>query len=233
MSELGLARAARDLLRPLSRPRLYEQLVERLVEYIDHAGLKAGDRLPSERSLAESLGVSRVSLRQAVTALEVQHILEVRHGGGTFLVRHPRDAVTQLEQRRRRLPEVLEARDALETKLAELAAVRRTDEDLDRMDQALQAMAEAIERGENGAEEDAFFHGAIRAAARNSLLADLMAHIESQVHETRIESLAQLGRPPKSLRAHRRIADAIRDGDPKRAASAMRAHLKVVGNVAL
>jgi GntR family transcriptional repressor for pyruvate dehydrogenase complex len=224
----------RDPLRPLSRgPRLYEQLIQRLIEYIDQAGLQPGDRLPPERSLAESLGVSRVSLRQAVTALEVQHIFDVRQGDGTFLIRHPRDAAGQLEQRRRRIPDVLETREALETKLAELAALRRTDEDLDRMEQALQAMEQAIKHGENGAKEDALFHGAITAAARNSLLGDLMAHIDAQVSETRRESLSQPGRPLKSLRAHHRIAEAIRAGDAKRSAAAMRAHLKVVGDVAL
>ena len=170
-----------------------------------------------------------------MTALEVQQILEVRHGGGAFLIGHPssRDVASRLEQRRQRLPDVLEAREALEVKLAELAAVRRTDEDLEHIDEALGAMAEAIERGENGATEDALFHGAVWAAGRNSLLTDLMAHIDTQVTETRIESLSQPGRPPKSLRAHRRVAEAIRTGDPKRAAAAMRAHLKVVGDVAL
>jgi GntR family transcriptional regulator, transcriptional repressor for pyruvate dehydrogenase complex len=228
------ASTTRDPLRPMARSKLYERLVERLVEYIDLAGLKPGDRLPPERSLSESLGVSRVSLRQAITALEVQQVLEVRHGGGTFLTRYPsRDVASRLEQRRRRLPDVLEAREALEVKLAELAALRRIDDDLERMDQALEAMAEAIERGENGATEDALFHGAVWAAGRNTLLTELMAHIDPQVTETRIESLAQPGRPPKSLRAHRRIAEAIRAGDAKRAAAAMRAHLKVVGDIAL
>ena len=147
--------------------------------------------------------------------------------------RHRLQVDGQLEQRRRRIPDVLETLEALETKLAELAAIRRTDDDLYRMDQSLQAMEQAIKRGENGAKEDALFHGAVAAAARNGLLADLMAHIDLQVTETRVESLSQPGRPPKSLRAHRRIAEAIRTGDPKRAAAAMRAHLKVVGDVAL
>jgi GntR family transcriptional repressor for pyruvate dehydrogenase complex len=221
------------VLRPVSRPPLYVQLIERLIEYIDAEDLQPGDRLPPERALAQSLGVSRVSLRQAITALEVQQIVEVRHGGGVFLLRNPHDAAGQLEQRRRRIPDVLETREALETKIAELAAIRRTNDDLDQMEQALQAMEQAIRRGENGAKEDALFHGAVAAAARNSLLSDLMAHIDPQVAETRMESLSQPGRPPKSLRAHRRIAEAIRVGDPKRAAAAMRAHLKVVGDVAL
>jgi GntR family transcriptional regulator, transcriptional repressor for pyruvate dehydrogenase complex len=233
VAETAIPTRNHGALRPVSRAPLYVQLIERLVEYIDVEGLQPGDRLPPERALAESLGVSRVSLRQAITALEVQHIVEVRHGGGVSLVRNPHDAAGQLEQRRRRIPDVLETREALETKLAELAAIRRTDDDLYRMEQALQAMEQAIKRGENGAQEDALFHGAVAAAARNGLLADLMAHIDLQVTETRVESLSQPGRPPKSLRAHRRIAEAIRTGDPKRAAAAMRAHLKVVGDVAL
>src|SRR4051794_11915051 len=76
-----------DPLRPLARSRLYEQVVERLRDYVRTMGLKTGDRLPAERSLAEGLGVSRTSVRQAIVALEAQGLVEVRHGGGTYLLR--------------------------------------------------------------------------------------------------------------------------------------------------
>ena len=66
-----------EALRPVERPRLYEQLVHRLREYIEEAGLKTGDRLPSERELAERLGVSRNTLKQATVALEVQGLVEI------------------------------------------------------------------------------------------------------------------------------------------------------------
>ena len=121
-----------DALRPLNRPKLYEQVVVRLREHVAASDLDVGDRLPPERELAERLGVSRASVRQAIVVLEVQGLVEVRHGGGTYLRERVLDSepVEELVARRRRLPDVLEAREARETKLAELAAQRRTDDDL-------------------------------------------------------------------------------------------------------
>ncbi|CAM5660762.1 HTH-type transcriptional repressor NanR [Streptomyces tendae] len=117
-----------DALRPMTRQRLYEQVLERLRQYVTDGGLRAGDRLPPERDLAQRLGVSRASVKQAIVVLEVQGLVEARHGGGTYLVRDSLDVepVEKMVERRRRLPDVLEAREALETKLAELAAERRT-----------------------------------------------------------------------------------------------------------
>src|SRR5437588_4991090 len=110
-----------------------------LREYVASAGLKAGDRLPPERELAERLGVSRASVKQAIVVLEVQGLVDVRHGGGMYLLRDTLDIepVDVLVERRRRLPDVLDAREALETKRAELAALRRTDDDLAAIDAAL------------------------------------------------------------------------------------------------
>lgn len=159
-----------DSLRPLARPRLYEQVVARLREYVQAESLQTGDRLPPERDLADQLGVSRTSVRQAIVALEVQGLVEVRHGGGTFLLRDRLDAepLEVMIDRRQRLPDVLDARDALETKLAALAAVRRTDNDLTEIDAALAAMSDAVHRGELGVTEDQRFHAAspLRPAAR-------------------------------------------------------------------
>ncbi|HEY3685374.1 MAG TPA: FadR/GntR family transcriptional regulator [Streptosporangiaceae bacterium] len=224
-----------DALRPVARPRLYEQVVGALRDYVVESGLRVGGRLPPERELAERLGVSRTSIRQAIVALEVQGLVEVRHGGGTYLTRDrlEPEPLERLVDRKRRLPEILDARDAIETKLAELAARRRDDADIAEMDAALAAMRAAIDRGELCVEEDRRFHGAIIAAARSQLLADFMAHLSGEVDESRRESLRQPGRPVQSLEQHVRVADAIRDGDPERAAAAMHAHVENVGHVRL
>ncbi|MEV0485423.1 FadR/GntR family transcriptional regulator [Streptomyces sp. NPDC050508] len=224
-----------DALRPLSRPRLYEQVVERLREYVQSEGLHAGDRLPPERDLAERLGVSRTSVRQALVALEVQGLVDTRHGGGTYLLRDRLDAepLETMIDRRRRLPDVLDARDALETKLAALAATRRTDKDLAEIEAALTAMSEAVERGELGVPEDQRFHAAVTAAGHSALLGDFMAEISLSIAESRTESLRQPGRPAQSLSQHRLIADAVRAGDPEAAAHAMHHHVVTVGHVKL
>lgn len=222
-------------LEPVPRLRLYEELVARLQGYIEQAGLEPGDRFPPERELAARLGVSRATLKQAIVVLEVQGILEVRQGDGTYL-RQPeglREPLTRLIERRQLLPEVMEAREALECKLAQLAAQRRTDEELQAIDQALAHMEEDILSGGIGAEGDREFHGAVTRAGKNTLLAKLMESLAHEIHETRVESLSEPGRPPRSLAGHRRIAEAIREGNPRAARRAMYDHLKVVANVRL
>jgi GntR family transcriptional regulator, transcriptional repressor for pyruvate dehydrogenase complex len=224
-----------DALAKVTRSKLYEQVVDRIRAHIAETGLRAGDRLPSERDLAERLGVSRASVKQAIVVLEVQGLVDVRHGGGTYLRRDSLDVepVDELVARRERLPDVLEAREALETKLAELAALRRTDTDLAAIDAALDHMRAEIDAGESGVEGDRRFHAAVTAAAYSSILAEFMRSIADQITESRYESLRQPGRPPRSLAQHTRIADAIRAGDPKAAAAAMRRHVRTVAKVRL
>ncbi|RAJ65678.1 GntR family transcriptional repressor for pyruvate dehydrogenase complex [Streptomyces sp. Amel2xB2] len=224
-----------DALRPMARPRLYEQVLDRLRAYaVDHE-LSAGDRLPPERELAQRLGVSRSSVKQAVVVLEVQGLVETRHGGGTYLVRDTLDAepVERLVERQRRLPDVLEAREALETKLAELAAERRTEEDLEAMRDALSAMESDIADGGHGVEGDRRFHAAVTAAGHSTLLAEFMRSISESIAESRTESLRQPGRPTRSLDQHARILAAVERGDGKAAAAAMRRHVRTVAKVRL
>lgn len=224
-----------EALRPLARPRLYEQVVRQLRAHVTDSGLVAGDKLPAERDLAERLGVSRASIKQALVALEVQGLIEVRHGGGTYLLRQHLDTepFDELVARQRRLPDVLDAREALETKLAELAAERRTEDDLAELEGALSDMREQIETGELGDAGDRRFHAAITAAAHSSLLAEFMRTIATEIAESRQESLRQPHRPPKSLSQHERIAEAIRTRNPRAAVTAMRRHLRTVSRVRL
>jgi GntR family transcriptional repressor for pyruvate dehydrogenase complex len=222
-------------LRPVTRPRLYERVASEILAWVTENGLKVGDRLPPERELATRLGVSRATVSQALVAMEVVGVLAVRHGEGAILVESPGASkiVGALRRHAQRLPEVIEAREAMETKLAALAAVRRTDEDLAAMDAALDTMERDIEAGGRGVEGDELFHGAVTAAGHSPLLATLMAEISDLIKETRIESLSQPGRPADSLAGHRRIVDAIRARDSQSAATAMQEHVTMVSDVAL
>ncbi|KPC80882.1 FadR/GntR family transcriptional regulator [Streptomyces sp. NRRL S-4] len=224
-----------DALRPVGRSRLYEQVLDRLRSYATESGLVAGDRLPPERDLAQRLGVSRASVKQAIVVLEVQGLVEVRHGGGTYLLGDGLDAepVDRLVERRRRLPDVLEAREALETKLAELAAERRTEQDLTALRAALAHMAAEIADGGHGVEGDRRFHASMTAAAHSALLAEFMQSIADQITESRHESLRQPGRPGRSLTQHWAILDAIEEQRGKAAAAAMRRHVRTVAKVRL
>ncbi|GEP26742.1 FadR family transcriptional regulator [Cryobacterium levicorallinum] len=219
----------------VSRPRLYEQLVEQLLGYIESAQLGPGDLLPSERDLAERLGVSRPTLVQALVALEVLGVIDVRHGTGAVLVYRPSIAtvIKGLQAHQNRLPEIVEARSTLEIKLASLAALRRTDADLAAIDAALTSMAAEIADGQKGALGDELFHQAVTAAAHSAVLGQLMTFIAEMILETRLESLGQPGRPEQSLASHRAIAAAIRSQDADAAAAKMLAHIELVSDVAL
>lgn len=220
--------------RPPTRTRLYEQVAEEIAVWIRENGLGRGDRLPPERELASRLGVSRATLSQALVALEVVGVVEVRHGDGTLLTGRGIERLSEaIRAHADRLPEVIEARDALETKLAGLAAVRRDEDDLHSIQAALEAMTADIESDGRGVRGDELFHAAVTAAAHSNLLAQMMDTIHELVLETRIESLSQPGRPRVSLAGHQRIAEAIAAGDPKAAATAMHDHVMMVSDVAL
>lgn len=224
-----------EQLRPVARPRLYEVIVEQLCSYMSDNDLSEGDRLPAERDLAAKLGVSRASLSQALVALEVQGVLSVRHGDGAIVVRRPTEerAIRALREHADRIPDIIEARAALEVKLASLAATRRTDAEMAAIDAAISMMEAEVDAGERGVVGDEMFHEAITAAAHSSLLAKLMHEISGLVRETRIESLSQQNRPRASLDGHRRIADAVRRQDPDAASQAMADHIRLVSDVAL
>ncbi len=219
----------------VSRPRLYEQLVAQLLDFIESANLGPGDLLPAERDLAERLGVSRATLAQALVALEVLGVIDVQHGTGAVLVYRPNvpSVIKGLREHRSRLPEIVEARSTLEVKLAELAAVRRTDQDMRAIDAAIAAMTDEVAAGSKGARGDELFHQAVTAAAHSAVLGQLMAFIAEMILETRLESLGQPGRPEQSIVSHRKIADAIRAQDPAGAAAAMMSHIDMVSDVEL
>jgi GntR family transcriptional regulator, transcriptional repressor for pyruvate dehydrogenase complex len=228
-------RPSTEALRAPDRRRLYEQLAARLLDYIEVTGLRVGERLPSERDLAEALKVSRASVRQATIALEVRGTLEVRHGDGIYLASLPNDSgrLMELTTQRHRLPAILEAREALETQLAGLAAARRTQSDIAAMGLALDVMAADIDAGGLGEEGARLFHEAVTHAAYSPLLADFMAGLAGPISETLRNSLGEPGRPPRSLRAHRQILEAIRREDVPGARQAMRRHLKMVADIGL
>ena len=223
-------------LRPLERSRrLYEDVGERLGEFVRESGMAPGDQFPAERELAHSLHVSRTSVRQSFVVLQALGFVDVRHGEGVFL-RRTRGfgaSLAKLLERRQRLPDVLEAREALEVKLAELAAAHRGEDDLDAMRAALTQMDVEISAGGLGTEGDAAFHRTIALAAGNQVLLHLIDAMAEVIQESRVESLSEPGRPPRSLEAHRGILAAIESQSTELAAEAMRRHLRVVADVSL
>jgi GntR family transcriptional repressor for pyruvate dehydrogenase complex len=140
--------------------------------------------------------------------------------------------LSDLVERRRHLPEVLEARAALEAHLA-LGAQRRTMDELRAIRRALERMETEIEMGEIGAAGEEHSHGAVTRAAHNDVMRALMGFLAGPIEETCLESLSEPGRPRRSLANHRAIAEAIEQAGPAQAAEAMRRNITNVWDVAI
>jgi GntR family transcriptional regulator, transcriptional repressor for pyruvate dehydrogenase complex len=220
-------------LQPIARSPLYEQVVERLRAFIDAQQLKPGDRLMSERELAEQLGVSRTSVRQGLTALRVLGLVEIKHGDGVYLVRSPRDVIPSLASEivgsEVDHPMIWEVREAIEVQAARLAARRRSAADLRAMRKALDLMETAIAGGDDGIQEDRRFHHAIVDAAGNPLLRQMTEQLADVIDRTSEASLTLAGRPQVSLQSHRSILAAIEARDEAAAAEEMRQHVMTSG----
>lgn len=223
---------------PVQRIRTYEQVMAQIEERILDGRLKAGDRLPSEREFAQSLGVSRPSLRETLRVLEALGLVEIRRGGGAdggaILGRRPGHGMLNLLKLEIALAhfswhDVLEMRLVLESWSVEEAAYRATDDDyrdlatiLDRMD------AQDIDSTEFN-RLDALFHYRIAEAAGNGLTAHFMGSLRSAIENQMVRMYAELDdwrETATTVRAeHRAILQAIVDRDAPRAVDAIRSHI--------
>lgn len=217
------------------REPVYSAVRARVRHYARQQGLVPGDRLPPERELARQLGASRTSLRQALTALRVEGLIDVRHGDGIYLVRSVDDVVppitTELTAAHPELPALGEVRNALEALAAEGAAARRADSDLVAMVAALHGMEQEIADGEPGLQGDRAFHGAVLTAARNPVLSGVLDAIAEGAAKIAQASLSRPGQPERSLAAHRVIFDAIVVRDSELARRLMYDHLRLTGEI--
>ncbi|MFI6081244.1 FadR/GntR family transcriptional regulator [Streptomyces sp. NPDC051217] len=207
-----------------------DALVAHLEQMIALGELVAGDRLPAERDLADSLSVSRTSLREALHQLEAKHLIERRPGRGTVVLAPPPQVedlyatLADLSGADRELTDVAELRTVIEPKIAEFAALRATSADLLQMDGILRATDENL-RGARSLELDVQFHLTLARASHNPLLTALTTMVSSWTTPVRKDSHRSREGRRVSLAGHREIRDAIKARDPASAAHAMRLHL--------
>jgi GntR family transcriptional repressor for pyruvate dehydrogenase complex len=212
---------------------VYASAQTMLREFVVTQQLQPGARLPSERELARRLGISRTSLRQALTALRVEGLIEVRRGDGIYLLRDPTDVIppiaAELCAANPDLPALGEVRNALEALAARSAALRRTDADLGEMVGALRLMEAEVAEGNPGLMGDYAFHASVRVASHNEVLDRLLLLIADGAKRIAQASLSRPGQPERSLAAHRLILDAIVAREPEDAHRLMYDHLELTG----
>jgi GntR family transcriptional regulator, transcriptional repressor for pyruvate dehydrogenase complex len=218
-----------------TRTSVYASVREQIREYVRREHLQPGDRLASERGLSAQLGVSRASVRQALTALRVEGLIEVRHGQGIRLIRSIDDVVPPIAadalKAHPRAAAAGEVRNALEALAAKLAAQRRSADDLEAIVAGIREMDAEVRAGLPGLSGDRMFHAAILAAARNDILAELLSEVAENSAGIARASLARPGQPARSLTAHRLIFEAISARDGEEARQLMDEHLEITGQI--
>ena len=216
-------------LRSTERSSLVPQVIEQLQGQISSGEWGVGTRIPPEADLAATLGVGRNTLREAVLALVHAGLLERRQGSGTYVV-GARELASAVARRvaDAHVAEVLEVRRALEVEAARSAAGRRTAEDLTALDGALRRREAAWQSGQADAfvDADVLFHQTVVAAAHNRILAELYADFSAALRSSLTDQIG--GRlTPDRYSDHGRLVEAIRAGDPARAAVEAGAYLEV------
>lgn len=214
--------------------RSYQRLAAQLLALIVHGEFKLGERLPSERALAERFDVSRTSVREAMIALELQGAVEVRGGSGIYVTldKVPAATTSYMPETGPGPFELLRARCLIESEIASVAAETRKDADLDRIFTALSDMREYIDDKEKNEAADQLFHLRIAESTGNSVLLQMVTAMWAQARGpvwTKIE--AHFHTPNLRMASHadhQRIFKALLARDPDAARTAMRAHLERV-----
>lgn len=212
--------------------RLYRLIAEQLRTLIRTGEFAVGSRLPAERELAKQLGVSRPSVREALIALEVEQVIEVRTGSGIYVLK---PKARQPSRKKASAAEwgpleLMRARELVESEVAALAARNAKKADIQLICNALQQMRDEVAHGKIPRDGDEAFHNAIAQACGNDVLRDTIHGYWQARHGTLSERLGDYFEDQKSwdaaLLEHAAVLDAIRAHNAGAARSAMQRHLK-------
>lgn len=214
-----------------TRPResAVADIARQLLSQLLSGPVAPGTRLPSERQLADSLGVGRSTIREALKALDVLGIIEVRPGDGTYLRQNTSDLLPQaiewgLMLGQPKALELIEARAHVEVTIAELGARRADDAAITRLRGYLADMRDAADSAAF-VEADVAFHLELARAAGNSVLKDILVSIRSLLQVWIRRAIHQSGGVETTLAEHEALLAALEARSPRRAATAMRQHM--------
>jgi GntR family transcriptional repressor for pyruvate dehydrogenase complex len=212
--------------------RLSDQVADALASEIGAGRLVAGDKLPTEVALAAQFSVSRTVVREAVSRLKSLGMVDSRQGSGVY-VREAGIPPLNFEGRdagsKEAVIQIAEARRAMEAEVAELAALRRTRDDVQRIRQAVAAIEKAVAAGGDGVREDVAFHRCVAEAARNPFLLDTLQYLgrflQGATRVTRANEARRADFAREVREEHRQIVLAIEAGDGAAARQAAREHM--------
>ncbi|MGY6649929.1 FadR/GntR family transcriptional regulator [Wenyingzhuangia sp. IMCC45574] len=210
------------------------EIISKLRDLINAKNLETGDKLPSERMLSEKFEVSRSNIREAIQLLEFYGLLKSKPQSGTFIADIGPIALNGMINDILRLEDpdfrsLVETRIMLELKTVGLAAQRRTEEQLQQIEDALLAYKEKVLNGENAVQEDLLFHLAIAQATGNSTMNTFMLMITPNII-TNFEKyhVCDKGQSVKGIQEHQDIYDAIKEQESEKARVMMKVHFGVL-----
>ncbi|TVR63920.1 MAG: FadR family transcriptional regulator [Spirochaetaceae bacterium] len=224
---------------PISQKRIYQEIIEQIINLIRRGELEIGDRLPSERDLAEMFDVSRQSVREALRVMEVIGLVETRQGGGSYVtdinIAKFLNMIAPVFLAKKGFEyELLELRFMLEVKAAELAAGAPVQKGLSPIEESITKMRSAVADGQPdaGVAADIAFHRAIFEMSGNWVLSKaaefVVSILEVSVSYGRRVIIGNRDDAELLTQQHERISEAIRDRDPAAARKRMEDHLEFV-----
>lgn len=222
-----------EAIRKSSAPEI---VVEQILKQLQSGEITTGARLPSQRALAQSFGVGRSSMREALNALAVMGYLDVQQGRGTFIAQQLPDANPSISKLQAALKagsllDVIELRETLECKAAELAAERSDSRHLRRLEQALRDMEESQGDYRRFLQADVEFHITLAEATTNQIFSEIVRFLLEKVvghHETFKTTLISLEYRSHSIRTLKQVLACIKREDGRGAAEWMREHLNAI-----
>lgn len=229
--------AAENIFRPIRLERVSEKVASQLKTAISDGLFRVGDRLPSERELAEQMGVSRPSIREALQQLELLGMVETVHGGGSIVKNLTEQAISKpmeivLKDDRQRVLEVTEVRAFMEAWAAKQAAANRTDEELRSIRELLEEMERDLEKGRIRPEIDFQFHIEIAGATHNTIFVHLIQNIHQLISYSlsihRQQVFVTRDAQETIFRHHLQVFKGIQNQDSEAAEQAMAEHLNFV-----
>jgi len=222
----------------VKRSSTVERIVENLINLIKQRKLQKGDKLPSERQLCEIIGISRPILREALKALQVMNIIDIRQGAGAYVkglepenVIEHLDIVFHLDSSL--YHDLYEARKVLESSIAGMAAMNIKDSEIEAIEENFRRAAADIADEASFLERDLELHNLIMRAAGNRIIPVFMQSINQLSLLLRKQSNAQPNIRQNTMRDHEQIINALKSRDPDKAARAMEQHITNVEKVFL
>lgn len=219
-----------DIITKNDNIEVQNSIISQIRDLINYKNIEPGEKLPSERMLSDKFGVTRSNVREAIQKLEYYGLLKSIPQSGTFVanigviaLNGMVDDILSLEDPD--FKDLVETRILLELKTSDLAASRRTEDDLMKLEAALIAYEEKVQKGENAVQEDLLFHLAIARASGNSTLNKLMLIITPGII-TNFEKyhVCDKGKAFTGIKEHRAIFDAIKNQKSDLAKEKMKIH---------